>query len=292
MIAAGCWTWDVDPVLLPIGGPFQIRWYGVFFLGMFISGYYLLQWQFRRGGRTREEGDGFVNWGIGGVLLGAWLGHRLFYEPALILENPLYLVDIRQGLAGLSSHGAGIGLMLACLIYARRRRIPVGEMFDRTSFSAAIATVLVRIGNLFNSEIIGRPTDVSWAVCLPRVDSPPIPRHPSQLYEALGGVVVLGMLLLADRLAGREGRPRWLLSAIFMIGYFGFRFVVEFFKEHQALPPDQTLTMGQWLSIPMVAIGVVMLVAALRWRLPASGLPAPAGGEPASDGEPTPDQKR
>ncbi len=261
---ANCFVWDVDPILAHIWGPIAIRYYGLSFLLVFILGWVFLHWQFKRSGRGAQLAADFLYWAMGGIVLGAWFGHRFFYEFDRILTHPLYLIDVRGGLSGLSSHGATIGLCLALIIYARRRKVPMGEMFDRISFSAAVGATLVRVGNFFNSEILGRPADVSWAVCFPRVDQPLVARHPSQLYEVAIGLAVLGLLVLVDRLAGREKRPRWLLAGVFFSTYFLQRFFVEFFKAHQTLSMDSALTMGQFLSIPFFALGVGLVIWSLK----------------------------
>lgn len=283
MILANCWTWDVDPVILPLWGPVQIRWYGVAFLGVFVGGHYLLRWQTLRAGRSEQVPTDFINYGIVGVLAGAWFGHRLFYDWHEVVRNPLYLIDITKGLAGLSSHGATIGLILSIALFARRQKIPIGEMYDRFSFAAALGSALVRVGNLFNSEIGGTPTDKPWAVCMPRFECDlrhfeypcgvsPIPRHPSQIYEALMGFAVLGILWLVDRASGGEKRPRWLMAGTFCVVYFTGRFYVEYTKEHQVFTdPSATLDMGQYLSLPFVALGVAFIVYAFTKRLPAAG---------------------
>jgi prolipoprotein diacylglyceryl transferase len=281
ILSAACWTWNVDPILFEIFGPLKIRWYGLSFLGVFYVGYRLLAWQMERGGRDREVAATFVNWAVGGVILGSWFGHRFFYEWDRVLSNPLYLVDLRKGLAGLSSHGATVGLIVTLILFARRYRIPIGEMFDRFMWSCASGAFFVRLGNFFNSEIVGRPTDVSWAVCLPRHDRLPIPRHPTQLYEATIGLLILLILWGVDRFAKEEKRPRWLITGVFFTTYFTFRFFVEFFKAHQTLQDTSSLTMGQFLSIPFALLGVGMTVYALKSRKAsgpvAMGLVEPGG---------------
>lgn len=273
-----CWTWDVDPVLLRVAGPLQVRWYGVFFLAVFGLGYLLLRWQLRRGGYEDATARRFVAWGVIGLLLGAWLAHRLFYEWDRVVTNPWALVDLRNGISGLASHGAALGLMAAMGIYARREGIPVGELFDRFSFSAATGATLVRLGNFFNSEIVGAVVNQGrgawWAVCLPRHDqSPPlglasrVPRHPSQLYEAAIGIAVLAILLAVDRAAGRERRPRWLLAGTFLVAYFSLRIAVEYLKAPQIVT-DGGWDTGQWLSVPFVVAGLVWLARALGPSIP------------------------
>lgn len=267
-----CWTWDVDPILIPIAGVLQVRWYGVWFVLVFWLGWLLLRWQMVRAGRDAAVAGGFVYWGSIGLVLGAWLAHRLFYEWERVRSHPLALLDVRDGISGLSSHGAAVGLMVAMWLYARRTGIPLGEMFDRFSFSAAVGATLVRIGNFFNSEIVGIEVDGGawWAVCLPRHDDPPVPRHPSQLYEAAIGMVVLAVLLIVDRGAGGERRPRWLLAGTFLLAYFPLRIAVEYLKvPHDR--PDVGWDTGQWLSLPFVVLGVLFVRSALVHRLPASG---------------------
>ncbi|MBN2496965.1 MAG: prolipoprotein diacylglyceryl transferase [Deltaproteobacteria bacterium] len=262
---ANCFVWDIDPVLLPIHGPIMIRWYGICFMLVFLVGWWLLRWQFGRAGRDVKHAADFIYWAMGGVVLGAWFGHRFFYEFDRILSEPLYLIDVSGGLTGLSSHGATIGLCVVLVLFARKHSMRIGEMFDRFSFCAAAGATLVRVGNFFNSEILGRPSDVPWAVCFPRVDKVLVPRHPSQLYEVAIGLAVMGALLLVDRLAGRERRPVWLLGGTFFVSYFLLRFFVEFYKAHQALPASSALTMGQYLSIPFFLLGVGLVIWSLKY---------------------------
>jgi len=276
-VSINCWIWDADPIIFPIWGPFQVRWYGLMFLFVFWWGYLLLNWQMKRGERGPDLASQFVNWGVTGILVGAWFAHRFFYEWDRVVENPLYLIDVRGGLAGLSSHGATVGLMAALMLFGRKHRIPAGEMLDRCTFGAAMAGILVRTGNFFNSEIIGTPTDGSWGVCFPRIDSPMIPRHPSQLYEAGAGALLLATLLVVDRLAGREKRPIWLLTGTYLAVYFLIRFVIEFFKEHQTTVSG--LTMGQRLSIPMFFVGL----ACIAWALTHRGQDPPPPAEIEND---------
>ena len=290
------WIWEPDPVIFPIWGPLQIRWYGLCFLGVFYFCYKMLDWQMRRGGRGEDTANRFVNYGVVGLLLGAWFVHRFFYETDRVLENPFYLIDVRKGLAGLSSHGGALGLALALVVFGRRNKIPVGEMLDRMSFGGALSAVFVRLGNFFNSEILGRPADVPWAVCFPRVDNPLVPRHPTQLYEVAIGAFVVAALVWVDRRAGKEKRPRWLLFGVFMVLFFSLRFVVEFYKAHQALPDGSALTMGQMLSVPYVLIGIASIIYAFKTKLPAgaSAAQSPQSGakSPQPPPQPLPQKKR
>ena len=249
-------TWNLDPAILHIGS-YELRYYSLLFVGVFLGGYALLNWQVQRGGGDEEDAGDFIVYGVLGVLLGARLGHVLFYDLEATLENPLRVFEIWKG--GLASHGAVIGLILAMFLYTRRRGIPFVEGSDRFVFSAALGATLVRLGNFFNSEIVGRVTDQTWGVRFPRYDKglAEVPlRHPSQLYEAALGLVVLGLLYWWDKFLGKERRPRGALISFFFLTYFPGRFLVEYFKEYQTLPPDSPLTMGQYLSIPGVLIGL------------------------------------
>jgi len=279
---AFAFTWNIDPVIVALG-PFQIRYYGLIFLAVFLGGYYLFRWQVRRAGGSENDATDVCVPGILGVLIGARLGHVLFYEPGRLLSDPLWVFQIWKG--GLASHGATVGLLVAIYYYARRHRQSYIECMDRFSFSAALGATLVRVGNFFNSEIVGRVTDGTWGVRFPRHDGiadAPL-RHPSQLYEVALGLFVMLVLYLVDRAAGRERRPRGLLIATFFVTYFSGRFFVEFFKEYQVLSSDSPLTMGQILSLPMVAGGLVGLVIALRRRAPVkwTATPEPAAPAPA-----------
>lgn len=151
-----------------------------------------------------------------------------------------------------------MGITLTIIFFALANKMKMVDLSDRFSFSAAVGASGVRLGNFLKSEIVGRPTSLPWGVKFPRYEANPVPRHPSQLYEFAMGVAILGVLLLIDRYAGRERRPRGLLMGSFLVLYFAARFVVEFFKEFQAFD-DSALTMGQYLSIPCFIGGSVLL---------------------------------
>ena len=256
---------DFDPTILTLG-PLQIRYYGVIFAATLYTGFVLWRWQMVRGGYSRDVAEGFLVWGVVGVLAGARIGHCLFYHPGEYLSEPLSILFIWQG--GLSSHGAAIGVVAALLLYAWRHDLAVIEVLDRVTMSGAVGAAGIRLGNFLNSEIVGRPTDLPWAVRFMRYeDGGAFARHPSQLYEFALGVFVLLVLWLADRWAGREKRPRALLGGLFLVLYFTGRFLVEFVKEYHIdslkqfpLLPGVALTMGQYLSILPIIGGVVMLV--------------------------------
>lgn len=272
-------VWDLSPILLTLG-PIQIRYYGLLFAVMMIGGYYLWQWQMLRGGHTQRQAEGFFLWGAIAVIGGSRLGQVLFYDPGRYLANPIEILYVWKG--GLASHGATIGLVLVLYLYARHLKLSRLEVLDRFSMSAALGALMVRIGNFMNSEIVGRVTDVPWAVKFPRciydnhlpLDRVPA-RHPSQIYEVFLGLFVLLSLYFVDRKL-KEERPLGLLASLFFLLYFSGRFVVEFFKEYQTLSPERSfLTMGQWLSLPFILLGACGLYWTYRNRIPTSSLRPP-----------------
>lgn len=264
-----------------------IRYYSLLFVFVFLGGHALLKWQIKRGGGPIEDANDFIVYGVVGVLIGARLGHVLFYDLEKALENPLWVLQIWTG--GLASHGAVIGLITAMYLFTKRRGIPFLEGADRFAFSAALGATLVRIGNLLNSEIVGMKTDGSWGFRFPRFDGyqdPPL-RHPSQIYEIALGLTVLGLLFLIDHKLGREKRPRGALIASFFALYFTGRFFIEFLKEYEGISPDSPLRMGQILSLPGLVLGVVGFVWALKVRAPAGwpGAEAPETDEEDEEDE-------
>ncbi|MEZ4221602.1 MAG: prolipoprotein diacylglyceryl transferase [Polyangiaceae bacterium] len=261
-------TWDIDPIFFKIG-PLALRYYSLLFVFVFLGGYWLLKWQVERGGGDEEDAGDFIVYGVLGVLVGSRLGHVLFYDLDKALKDPLWVFRIWEG--GLASHGAVLGLIFAMYLFTKRRRIPFLEGSDRFAFSAALGATLVRVGNFFNSEIVGRLTDQSWGVRFPRYDRgvPEAPlRYPSQLYEVALGLFVLLCLYLWDKRLGGEKRPRGAMISLFFALYFPGRFVIEFYKEHQTLEPTSFLTMGQYLSIPGALLGFYGLWWSFQRRLP------------------------
>jgi len=268
-------TWDIDPILihfpswlswLPVDG---IRYYSLLYVGVFLGGYKLLDWQIRRAGGEPDDANDFVLYGVIAVLGGARVGHVFFYEWDRFVSDPLWLFKIHEG--GLASHGATIGLLLAMYLFTKLRRQSFIEGCDRFAFSAALGAILVRIGNFFNSEIVGRVTMADWGVRFPRYDRVPEPplRHPSQLYEVALGVLVMASLLVVDRALGKEKRPRGVMISLFMALYFTGRFFVEYVKEYQPGETAAGLTTGQWLSVIPATVGCIGLLIAFKKRIPA-----------------------
>src|SRR5882724_3136534 len=172
-------VWNVDPVLLHIG-PLQLRWYGLLFAAGILAAYRAGVWSFERAGGSREEASRLLGYVVAGTVIGARLGHCLLYEPGYYLHHPLAILAVWRG--GLASHGGVLGIAVAVALFARRHGRPILWLLDRVAVAAPIAAACIRVGNFFNSEIIGRPSRVPWAVVFTRVDA--LPRHPAMLYEA------------------------------------------------------------------------------------------------------------
>ncbi len=269
-------------IYLFMGDALQLRYYSLLFVVVFLGGHALLNWQVKRGGGSPEVASDFIVYGVLGVLVGARLGHVIFYDLDHAIQDPIWVLKIWTG--GLASHGAVIGLIIAMYLFTKKRGVPFLEGSDRFAFSATLGATVVRIGNLLNSEIVGRVVpDQSWGMKFPRADIQggmertdfaaeelaKVPyRYPSQVYEiALGTFVFLG-LLLADRLMGKEKRPRGALISWFFVLYFGGRLFTERYKEIEALAPDAAISMGQYLSFPGLLIGAYGLYRAFKRQEP------------------------
>ncbi len=243
-------VWNIDPTILKLG-PLQLRYYGILFGCTLLLGYHLFQKRMQKTGYSKELSESFLMWGVLGVVIGARLVHCLFYEPDFYLSHPLEILKVYKG--GIASHGATLGLFTVLLIFSKAKKVPFMILGDAIVFAAAVGATFVRLGNFFNSEIVGRVTTVPWAVRFLRYDDKL--RHPSQLYEALGGLIVLFTLIYLDK-KEKEIKPGK-MAGVFLVMYFSFRFLVEFVKEYQTL--HSFLTMGQYLSIPFILIGIGFL---------------------------------
>ncbi len=253
-------TWDPDPIIFSFGF-LTMRWYGVFFASAFIAGGILGHWILKRESKPPESLDRIMLHMIIGTIVGARLGHCLFYEPGYYLSNPLEILKIWQG--GLASHGAAVGIVLAFYIYARKTPDqPFLWIMDRVGITSAIGAALIRMGNLFNSEIVGRPTTGDWGMIYQRLDM--IPRHPTQIYESLAYLTIFIILVLLYLRKDFANRPGFLLGMTFLL-LLPARLTIEFFKENQsAFEEGWLLNMGQLLSIPFVLLGVYLIFRSLR----------------------------
>ena len=255
---------NIDPVFLRLG-PVQLRWYGLMYMLSFIIGYFLLRRNAkqRKLDLTTDDLYDLLFFLILGVMIGGRLGYVLFYDLPAYISDPLAIFKIWQG--GMSFHGGFIGVILATIYITRRKKWNFWEIADLVSVAVPIGLGLGRIGNFINGELFGRPTSLPWGMVFPEGGS--LPRHPSQLYEALLEGLVLFLIM------------RWLYKKNYypgtvvwgLIGFYGlFRFLVEFVREPDAhigldLGP---FTRGQLLTFPMMVIGLTMMVIYARRNLP------------------------
>lgn len=252
-------NWNPDPEIFSIGG-FAIRWYGLLFASGFFFGYLIMQKIFKQEQVSQKALDKLSIYMLIGTVLGARLGHCLFYELDYYLSNPFEIFNIRQG--GLASHGAAIGIILALWFFVRKEKRPFSWILDRIVIVVALAGMLIRIGNLINSEIYGAPTTVPWAFIFEEVDQ--IPRHPSQIYEALMCLLLFAFLWWLYFKRNAASKP-YLLFGVFLLVCFGFRFLIEFIKDVQvSFEYEMMFNMGQWLSIPFVILGSYLVFKALK----------------------------
>lgn len=247
--------WDVRPEIFRFG-PLAIRWYGLLFAILFGLGFLIVRWQFRVEHKGAASLDKLMVYMIVGTIVGARLGHCLFYDPVYYSHHPLEVLEVWRG--GLASHGGAAGILIALYFYTRRRPDqPYLWLLDRIVVPTALGGSLIRLGNLFNSEILGTPTQVPWAFVFERVDS--VPRHPVQLYESIAYALIF-VLLLRIYWRLRAQTPRGLLLGLFLVSVFTFRFFLEFLKQRQAAYGHHLpLHVGQWLSIPFVVLGMALL---------------------------------
>lgn len=252
--------WDMNPVLFQVG-PLAVRWYGLFFAVSFLAGYKLMQWISRREGRSEIELESLFAYMFIGVLFGARLGHCLFYDPSFYLSHPIEILKIWEG--GLASHGAALGILVSLFVFTRRSDRPSYLwLLDRIVLPVALAGFFIRLGNFFNSEIVGNPSTRSWAVVFESVDA--VPRHAVQLYEALVYGIIFVLLILVYRRKQNASRQGMLLG-LFLVSVFFARFLLEFLKTRQAVyEASQVLSVGQWLSLPFVVLGLILLACSLK----------------------------
>ena len=246
--------WDVDPIIFQVG-PLPLRWYSLGWLLAFGIGFYIVRWMYLREEKPEQDLDSLLLYMMLGAMIGARLGHVLFYRPDYYFSNPVEIIAVWKGLRGLASHGGALGIMAAIYLYCRKRPTqPYLWVLDRVAVPTALGGMFIRLGNLMNSEILGVPAEVPWAFSFARVDG--IPRHPAQLYEALAYLAVFLVLMAWYRKKG-SSIPHGALIGAFFAMVFSARFLIEFVKErHVPFEAGLPLSMGQILSIPMVLLGV------------------------------------
>ncbi|GGF20888.1 prolipoprotein diacylglyceryl transferase [Hymenobacter cavernae] len=263
-------TWTASPIIAQLG-PLTLRWYGLLFMSGFVIGTFVLTHIYKSEGVRPHWVDVITVYMLIGTVVGARLGHCLFYDPDYYLAHPLDILKIWEG--GLASHGATLGILLAVWLFSRKNKFDYLWTLDRIVIVVASGGAMIRLGNLFNSEIIGRVTDVPWAFKFARYNEihheltniPNELRHPTQIYESLF-CVFLFILLYSMWNRTKENTPRGLLFGLFVVLLFTFRFLVEFLKENQVdFENNLPLNMGQLLSIPLILIGIWVVLRAGKW---------------------------
>ena len=256
-------VWNIAPEIFQLG-PIAPRWYGVFFALGFIVGYLIMAQIYRNERRPEEHLSSLFLYIFLGTLIGARLGHVLFYQPDYYLARPWEILMIWQG--GLASHGGFIGVLIALYLYlGQYNEMSFLELSDRLVIATLPAAALIRIGNFFNSEILGVPTNLPWAVVFLRVDD--IPRHPAMLYEALIYLLVFVILYVSYWKAEIIKIPGRVLGCALVL-CFTARFLIEFVKEEQvSFEQGMLLNMGQLLSIPFIVLGFILLFRARSVRI-------------------------
>ena len=258
-------TWNVDPEIFSIGS-LSIRWYGLLFAAAVLSGYLVFTRYLKTDRLTAEMMDQLLIYIAVGTVIGARLGHCLFYEPDYFLKNPVEILKIWKG--GLASHGAAIGILLSLWLYVRKYKLSFLWMIDRIVIVVALGGAFIRLGNLFNSEIYGGPTNLPWGIEFVRdklYDSatgellPTVARHPTQLYEALSYILIFFILFAFYKRNHSKVRDGYIFG-VFMILLFSARFLIEFVKNDQvAFEAGMQINMGQWLSLPFIVAGIIMI---------------------------------
>ena len=255
-----------DPIAIHLG-PLAIRWYGL----MYLAGFLMFLWlgnlrakRFPERGFTSKDLDDLLFYGVLGVVLGGRLGQVLFYEPGYYLSNPADIIAVWKG--GMSFHGGFLGVLVAMALFARKRGKSFWQVTDFIAPLVPLGLFAGRIGNFINGELWGRAADPSlpWAMIFPQLQDN-LPRHPSQLYQAgMEGLLLFGILWWYSS----RPRPQRATSGVFLIGYGVLRWVGEYFREPDAgiFGHSYLVSMGQWLSLPMVLAGIALLFLAKRSR--------------------------
>ncbi len=262
---------QIDPVAFAVG-PFAVRWYALAYLAGILAGWKYVCYLAKLGYKGREDEiplkqqalDDFLPWAIAGVIFGGRIGYILFYQFGYYIENPTHIFAVWEG--GMSFHGGALGVIVAMIVYAMRHKLPLLRLTDLVCCAVPIGLFFGRLANFINGELFGRVTEAPIGMVFPRGGD--LPRHPSQLYEAVLEGLVLFLVLLAlahkDKIRNKPG----IISGVFLIGYGLSRFTIEFFRE-----PDEQIgylmtyfTMGQLLCVPMVLGGLTCIFYALRFN--------------------------
>jgi prolipoprotein diacylglyceryl transferase len=255
-------VWNVDPTLFHLG-PMQIRYYGLLWATGLVLCYIMFQRFFKEENLSEELLDRLTLYVVLGTIIGARLGHCLFYEPAYYLSNPIDILKIWEG--GLASHGCAIGIVASLFLFKKygKSNLSMWWLLDRIGIVVAITGALVRIGNLMNSEIYGTVTSLPWGFVFTR-EGETLPKHPTQLYEALAYLALFGLLCFLYYKKHVQRKPG-VLFGIFLIILFLARFLIEFIKNPQTeFENSMILNMGQLLSIPFILAGIYIIYYAIK----------------------------
>ena len=261
--------WDINPEIANVFG-ISFRYYSILFLSGLLLSYYKLSNVFKREHFQKDLLDSLLIYGIVGIMVGARLGHCLFYQPEYFLSHPLEMVlPFRfydgfefTGYQGLASHGGVFGIFIAIIIFAKKKKLSFIKIIDMTAIVSGIGAGFIRLANLMNSEIIGKPTKFSWGFIFERVDH--VPRHPAQLYEAICYFLIF-ILLNQLYMRNKGALGTGFFFGILITSIFSIRFFIEFIKENQvSFEDDLLVNMGQILSVPYVLLGLGFILYGLR----------------------------
>ncbi len=250
--------WNTDPVLLSFSF-IQIRWYGLMFALAFLTGFWIMRRTYIKEGLPVENLDPLFIHMIVGTIIGARLGHCFFYNPGYYLSHPMEIIAVWQG--GLASHGGGIGIFISLWFFHKKYKRPYLEILDQLSIPTALGGCFIRLGNFFNSEILGKASNAPWAVVFKRFDD--VPRHPAQLYESMA-YLCIALILTGVYISFRGWYRKGGLFGLFLFLVFTARLLIEFMKEGQAAYAiDSILNTGQVLSIPFILCGIILIFRSL-----------------------------
>lgn len=259
-------TWNMDPVLFRIGA-MSIRWYSVFLLGSFYLSYLFTVHIFEREGKSTDSLLSYGLFIIAGLFIGGRLVHCLAYEPEYYLKYPWDIIKPWRGVLGenarfvgyrgMAGHGSALGIVLGIVLNSWRLKTSLVWMLDRIALFGPLIGFFVRLGNLFNSEILGRRSELPWAFVFVRADG--VPRHPVQVYEALSYLIIFVISYRYYLMRGVDAKPGSILGMVLVLVYSS-RFLLEFFKDKQSeVEAGMALNMGHLLSLPFIIIGLILL---------------------------------
>lgn len=253
--------WDMDPVFFSLGS-LEVRYYGLTWALAFGISMVLFTDFVKREGYPTKMFDSIFWFATLSTVIGARLGHCLFYEPGHYLTHPIEILNLRQG--GMASHGAAVGLLVGLYIFSKKNKMPYIWSLDRIMVAVAISGAMIRFGNLFNSEIYGVETSMPWGfIFANRGES--VAKHPTQIYEALCYLVTFGAMLWMYYKTNLSRKHPGFMFGFGVAAIFAARFFIEYIKNPQeAFEQNMSLLMGQWLSIPFVLLGVILMVKSFK----------------------------